>query len=543
MLNIEIKEDSAEKLAAVQGKPTKNYLFAQELNEIVAEVNALDASINPDRIISLGTETIVGNEYTYEGYTWQLGGVQINNIGNPIQIVLPSATTGFKRNDISVFKADGTIERIAGIETDGEIVSPPDVPEGTLYFKTYFIDGNIVESEPEPPVIDGSIFKKKSESAGYSDPTLSGSNAVIQLRPEGYSLYAFSNAGLVSIDGFGLDLITGNPSAEVPYPGKDILIYNNKAGNLTLKHDGSGTADVKFLLEGGVDLIIPAGGKVWLKYGPSYCEMIFKSWSDVKEVIEGYFNGTKFYTDALFTNLINPESGKIYVNLAVTPATQYRWSGSNYILISDLENGIYNNESQLNVIIYQTTFQNINYIEGIVTNGSATYLLGNFIKYTSTAQTNQVFGYRGNNGITSTSNSNKRYVFWFSKGEIIPGNFLSVGCHGGSGLFVSTFGSPGVEFGHGASDINFKVCINGVFFDLGSEFPISTDFYRVSILFRDGNVICDVKNMTNGKKTSITHSVPTNVVFGAVHLSGGTLSTSTAASLLIHRIKIIKYEN
>ena len=53
-----------------------------------------------------------------------------------------------------------------------------------------------------------------------------------------------------------MDLITGNPSAEVPYNGKDILIYNNKAGNLTLKHDGSGTADVKFLLENGVDLVV-----------------------------------------------------------------------------------------------------------------------------------------------------------------------------------------------------------------------------------------------------------------------------------------------
>lgn len=268
-----------------------------------------------------------------------------------------------------------------------------------------------------------------------------------------------------------------------------------------------------------------------------------KPTSNLKDVINGYFNGTNFYTDALFTNLITPESGKIYINIAVTPATQYRWSGSGYVLISDLENGIYNNEGQLNVNNYQTTFQNINYIEGIVTSGSATNVNVIFIKYTSTAQTNALFGYRGNIGITSRSNSNKRYVFWFSKGEVIPGNFLSVGCHGGSGLFVPNFGPLGVEFGHGASDINFKVCINGVFFDLGVEFPISTDFYRVSFLFRDGNVICDVKNMTNGKKISITHSVPTNVIIGAVHLSGGTLNTSTAASLLINRIKIINYEN
>ena len=41
-------------------------------DEVDGNFRYLDSSINPDRIISLGTETIVGNEYTYEGYTWQL---------------------------------------------------------------------------------------------------------------------------------------------------------------------------------------------------------------------------------------------------------------------------------------------------------------------------------------------------------------------------------------------------------------------------------------------------------------------------------------
>lgn len=45
----------------------------------------------------------------------------------------------------------------------------------------------------------------------------------------------------------------------------------------------------------------------------------------------GYFNGTDFYTDALFTNLITPESGKIYVTLDTNSA--YYWSGSAYVQI------------------------------------------------------------------------------------------------------------------------------------------------------------------------------------------------------------------
>ena len=139
------------------------------------------------------------------------------------------------------------------------------------------------------PII-ASQFKKKSESIGYTDPMLSGSNAVIQFRSNGESVYAFSNTGLVSIDGFGLDLITGNPYAEAPYTGKDILIYNNKATDLILKHDGA--AQCKFFFIDETDLIIPPGGKVWLKYGSSYCEMIFKSWNVKVDVGLGNVDNT-----------------------------------------------------------------------------------------------------------------------------------------------------------------------------------------------------------------------------------------------------------
>ena len=319
MLNIEIKEDSAEKLAAVQGKPTKNYLFAQELNEIVAAVNALDSSINPDRIISLGTETVDGNEYTYEGYTWQLNGASISN-SEPITIVIPSATTGFRRKDISVFKSDGTIERVPGTETDGEVVTAPDVPEGTLFYKYYDINGDAILVDPEPTIIDGSVFKKKSEELGYGDPNLTGANAVIKLRPEGYSRYAFSHAGLVSIDGFGLDLITGNPDAEAPYPGKDLFIENTGATPFSLLHQGAGDADSKFFFLDETDLVIPAGGKVWLKYGVSDCEVIFKSWSDGgkrTQIIQFAWAGGNYSASSAWWRINNGSSNSKY-NFAFT---------------------------------------------------------------------------------------------------------------------------------------------------------------------------------------------------------------------------------
>lgn len=326
MLNIEHKEDSAEKLAAIAGKPTKNFLFAEEVNQIVQEVNNLEATINPDRLISLGTETIDVNEYTYEGYTWQLDGVQINNIGNPSIIVIPSATIGYKRNDISVFKADGTIERIAGTETNGEVVTTPDVPEGTLFYKSYSVNGNDIDAEPEPPAIDGSIYKKKIENTRWKS-TQSGTDVVIPFQAAGQMHYSVVNSGLISVAGFSTANLTGPL-----YEGIDVLFENQTGNPITLKNMFGGiSTPVKFNF--GADLIVPNSGKLWMRLRNREFELIMKSWSDVKDVIEGYFNGTNFYTDALFTNLITPESSKIYLNIAVTPATQYRWSGSAYVQI------------------------------------------------------------------------------------------------------------------------------------------------------------------------------------------------------------------
>lgn len=189
------------------------------------------------------------------------------------------------------------------------------------------------------------IYKKKSESLAYSDPTLSGSNAVIEFQPNGQSVYAFSNSGLISIDGFGSSLIIGNPTAEVPYNGKDIFIYNNKSGNLILKHDGPGIAAVKFLLENDIDLVIPPGGKVWLKYGLSHCEIIFKSWetsidlSTKADLVGGVVPSSQLpsYVDDVleFADLASfpatGETGKIY--LALDTNSTYRWTGSVYVKI------------------------------------------------------------------------------------------------------------------------------------------------------------------------------------------------------------------
>lgn len=63
-------------------------------------------------------------------------------------------------------------------------------------------------------------------------------------------------------------------------------------------------------------------GKVPSSQLPSY----------VDDVIEGYYYNGQFYTDSAHTQLITPETGKIYVDLDTNKT--YRWGGTTYVEIS-----------------------------------------------------------------------------------------------------------------------------------------------------------------------------------------------------------------
>lgn len=63
-------------------------------------------------------------------------------------------------------------------------------------------------------------------------------------------------------------------------------------------------------------------GKVPSSQLPSY----------VDDVIEGYYYNGNFYTDSAHTQLITPETGKIYVDLDTNKT--YRWGGTTYVEIS-----------------------------------------------------------------------------------------------------------------------------------------------------------------------------------------------------------------
>lgn len=65
-LEIETKEDSAEKLAAIQGKPTKYYLFANEFNMIVNKINYLFSLGYPtlQQVTDQANGNVTNNEIT-----------------------------------------------------------------------------------------------------------------------------------------------------------------------------------------------------------------------------------------------------------------------------------------------------------------------------------------------------------------------------------------------------------------------------------------------------------------------------------------------
>jgi hypothetical protein len=268
-----------------------------------------------NQIIQLGTITRLGNVFTFSvGFVWKINGVTYQNTA-PIALTIAEATDGFYRIDNAILNTSNSIELQQGLESE-TIALQPVVPDTNILLTSWNISGSTIGDTSDP--IIGSTFKKKSENLGYGDPDLSGTNAVIQLRPDGTSYYAFSNASLVSIDGFGLSLITGVPTAETPYPMKDLFIENTGTTPIVLLHDGPGTASSKFFFTDEENLTIPAGGKLWLKYGNPYCQLFFKSWSGETILIKDFLVASASTENWRFRNF---ESGTSYTPTVLNSGT------------------------------------------------------------------------------------------------------------------------------------------------------------------------------------------------------------------------------
>lgn len=275
-INWEDKIDSPELVAWLQQFGLGRYINAAQINKLRDAINELHARTADTRIIeNTGIEIVGTNVVISESWKWLIVSVLYSN-DSQITLPITLATEGNQKICYLCANQDNGFELVYGPESETNPSAPTIV--NNLLPVTFFLvtDGSV--GTPAEPIV-GDVYKKKSENLGYSY-LLKGTRAVIQLRPEGHNYYSIGSPLLVSVDGFGTSLITGNPDAEIPYPMKDLFIHNTGTTPFTLLHNGTGSANAKFFFLDETDLVVPPGGKVWLKYGGTYCQLFLKSWTE-----------------------------------------------------------------------------------------------------------------------------------------------------------------------------------------------------------------------------------------------------------------------
>ena len=121
--------------------------------------------------------------------------------------------------------------------------------------------------------INDNLLVRKNFFSGYAYNT-TGAAIVSPLRPEGQGNYVYTDAGLISVDGFDTTLLT---DLGVIYEGKELIIQNQTGVNITLLNNG--TAELPFIFNNGLDLVIPTGEKIKFQYSGGFFIELFKSWS------------------------------------------------------------------------------------------------------------------------------------------------------------------------------------------------------------------------------------------------------------------------
>lgn len=237
---------------------------------------------NTNSIISLGTITRDGNEFTFSvGFVWKINGVTYQNTA-PVVLTIAEASEGFTRIDNALLNNSNTIELQQGLES-ASIALKPVAPDTNIVLTSWNISGTTISDTEDP--INGTSFVKKSFFAPFIS-TVTGADAIIPLDPNGYTEIRLTDASLTSIAGFDLSLITGVSTAEVPYNGKPYIIRNLTGNDITIKNE-LGAADFPFRLSGGADLVFPNGQAIYVLYDAAGFNEIFKSWSTGTTDISG----------------------------------------------------------------------------------------------------------------------------------------------------------------------------------------------------------------------------------------------------------------
>ena len=267
---------------------------------------------NYNQLLAVGSITVDGTDIVVQtGVSGQIDG---NLYGTSTDTTIPITLcdTGFNRKDILVLTKSNTVVSISGEETDGAIVLAPPTPPDTVYITEFDVSDSAI-GLPEDPII-GTSFVKKSFFAPFIS-TVTGDDAIIPLDPNGYTEIRLKDASLTSIAGFNLSLITGVPSAEVPYNGKPYIIRNLTGNDITIKNE-LGAADYPFFLSGGADLVFPNGQAIYVLYDASGFNEIFKSWSTLDEATDfGNTTTNNITTGIITTPMVKMPKGSFNVEL------------------------------------------------------------------------------------------------------------------------------------------------------------------------------------------------------------------------------------
>ena len=275
---------------------------------------------NTNAIVSLGTITRDGNEFTFSvGFVWKINGVIYQNTA-PVVLTIAEASEGFTRIDNALLNTSNTIELQQGLESE-TIALKPVAPDTNIILTSWNISGTTI-GDTEDPII-GTSFVKKSFFAPFIS-TVTGTDAIIPLDPNGYTEIRLTDASLTSIAGFDLSLITGVPSAEVPYNGKPYIIRNVTGNDITIKNE-LGAADYPFFLSGAADLVFPNGQAIYVLYDSSGFNEIFKSWNTLDETTDfGNTTTNDITTGKITTPMVRMPKGSFNVHIYPVELTANR---------------------------------------------------------------------------------------------------------------------------------------------------------------------------------------------------------------------------
>lgn len=229
---VETKVDTQEKLAAVAGKPTNNFLFAYEINEIVAEINkkqyqlkilleknesvgihndnpeyVLDVKNKPDEVIQLtGT-------FSYDPITSKVSGIGTlmlteTDVNNPLNIITVLSTGQEVRLDMVISNKEA-YDFMGGDAFTDEVCVVTKVNKKLLNINDVFKVGEDADVYGEVAGRLDAHFVRTLNN--IRDKITAGSySSEINLSEGGYMLLRFMRANNYKIDmGYDIDPFSG----------------------------------------------------------------------------------------------------------------------------------------------------------------------------------------------------------------------------------------------------------------------------------------------------------------------------------------------